>query len=70
MSVCFLGLVYFLSQSRDDNNKNRDIESMQKNIGDLQQRLSEVTSPTTKNGPAIPSVSLKLMTVKSEMSEI
>ncbi|XP_063675652.1 CAP-Gly domain-containing linker protein 1-like isoform X33 [Bolinopsis microptera] len=44
-----------LSKSRDENNKNRDIESMQKNIGDLQQRLSEVTSPTTKNGPAIPS---------------
>ncbi|KAL5265794.1 hypothetical protein ACHWQZ_G006482 [Mnemiopsis leidyi] len=39
-----------LSKSRD-----MELESMQKNIGDLQQRLSEVTSPTTKNGPSVPS---------------
>ena len=31
---------------------------MEKNIGDLQQRLNEVTSPTAKNGPSVPSVSL------------
>lgn len=41
-----------------------EIESMQKNIGDLQQRLSEVTSPTTKNGPSVPSVSLIRFSVR------
>lgn len=64
MPVFSLFFSSLLSQSKDS----QDIESMQKNIGDLQQRLNEVTSPTAKNGPSssVPTVSLKLRDSGSE----
>lgn len=48
--------------------RSRDIDSMQKNIGDLQQKLSEVNStPRATNGPSIYNVSFSLLIVQLYM---